>query len=118
MARRRLIALNGSAGAVVAITATQASRKVYIREDEAAAAQGLTYQTPDDAFTATYTVGVPGGPDQQQISLPMAPSGTMIPGPLLGLPAQSGFYNRPADTYIKLRSKSATATNVRVLEED
>lgn len=118
MARRRLIALNGSAGAYVAVLSTQASRKVFIREDEAAAAQGLTYQTPDDGFVATYTVGVPGTPDQQQVSLPMAPSGAHVPGPLLGLPAQTGFYTRPADTYIKLRSKSVTATTVRVLEED
>lgn len=118
MARRRLIAVNGSAGALVSVLSSQASSKVFVREDEAAAAQGLTYQLPDDGFTATYTVGVPGTPDQQQISLPMAPTGGSVNRPLLGLPAQSGFYNRSADTYLKLRSKTATATSVRVVEED
>lgn len=118
MARTRLIAVNGNAGAYVSVLSTQPSRKLFIREDEAGTAQGLTYQKPDDAFATTYTCGTPGQPDQPQISLPQAWTGVVIPGPLLGLPAQGGFYNRPADTYIKLRSKTVTATSVRVVEED
>ncbi len=122
MPATRLIALNGSGGAFVAVLSTIPARRVMVREDEAAASVGLQFQKPDDNFTNLYTVGVVGTPDQQQIVLP-DPVVTSLRGAgrLLGLPAQgsAGAFNyRAADTYIKLRSKAAGATTVRVVEEE
>lgn len=117
-----LVALNGSAGAFVSVPATIAARYVRIREDEAATAQGLAYKLPNDNFTATFTVGVPSSPNLPQIEL-----GSLVAiqdggGAVLGQPAQntangvSAFNYRAADNYIQLRSKTATATTVRVEE--
>lgn len=120
MPATRLITLNAAAGAFTAITSTVAARRVYAREDEAVAAQGLEYQKPDDGFVNTYVVGTPGSPDSQQIILP-DPVGPALPGQgrLLGMPAQgqSGAFNfRAADTYMKVKSKGAGSNVLRLVE--
>jgi hypothetical protein len=118
----RLIALNNNAGAYVAIVSTIPSRRVFIREDESvAAAQGLQYQKPEDGFVQAFVVGTPGAPDQAQIALPDAGGVLSVIGRLLGMPVQNGvgnFNSRAADTYIKIKSKTATVTSVRVLEAE
>lgn len=114
----RLIDVNGSAGAYVSISATLPCIYVEIREDEAGTAQGLTYQLPGDAFATTYTVGTPSTPDAPQIKLGQV-SAPHRQGPVLGWPEQniggSGEV-RAATVLIKVRSKTGTATKVRVTE--
>ncbi len=62
MAHTRLITLNGSGGAFVAVSATQVTRRVEIIEDGSAnggTGQGLAYQFNDGSstpFTTTYTI--------------------------------------------------------------
>lgn len=114
--QEQFVNLNGNAGAFTPIPAPMATRYFTVREDEAGAAtQGLQAQFPDDGFTQTYTYGPPGSPDQPQIS-----RGHIAmnhgKGPVLGYPQySSGGQTRPADVLIKLRSKSATATTVRIV---
>jgi hypothetical protein len=109
----RLIALNGSAGAFTAIPAAMAARAVQIVEDDSVAGQGLEAQFPGDGYatTDTYAAGTP----------------ISIVGPgrdgLAGLPEQNAadptaFNHRAADVYCKLRSATATATTVRVVETE
>lgn len=109
----RLIALNGSAGAFTAIPAAMAARAVQIVEDDSVAGQGLEAQFPGDGYTTTgtYAAGTP----------------ISIVGPgrdgLAGLPEQNAanpgaFNHRAADVYCKLRSATATATTVRVVETE
>jgi hypothetical protein len=110
----RLIALNGSAGAFTAIPAAIPARGVQIVEDDSVAGQGLEAQFPGDGYTttSTYAAGTP----------------ISIIGPgrdgLAGLPEQNaangvGAFNyRAADVYCKLRSATATATSVRVVETE
>lgn len=120
MPATRLIALNNSGGAFVAVLSTIPSRRVYIREDESVTSKGLQYQKPDDNFTQIYMVGTPGTPDQQQITLPDPSMPLAGQGRLLGMPAQGtvGAFNRTAATQlITLRSKDGVAgTSVRVVE--
>lgn len=121
MSKTRLITLNGNGGPMTAVLATIWSRRVTVREDEAAAATGLQYQKPDDSFTNTYTVGTPGSPDQPQIDLGNQVARGRGEGPILGGPAQgtSGQFNfRAADTLFKAQGKGAGATTIRVVEED
>ena len=122
MPNTRLVDVNGSGGDYVEIKATQACRGLLIREDEGAAAQGLTYTLPGDGFTQVYTVSTPSTPDAPQIALPDPITHSHLPtGALLGLPAQGdvGAHNaRTADILIKLSSTTATATKVRVMELD
>lgn len=121
MPAHRLIALNNNAGAFVAVVSTIHARRAYVREDESVTSKGLQYQIPDDGFVNTYTVGTPGTPDQQQISLP-DPANVGLRGNarLIGAPAQGvvGAFNRiAATTLINLRSKDGAAgTTVRVVE--
>jgi hypothetical protein len=62
MAHTRLITLNGSGGAFVAVSATQVTRRVEIIEDGSAnggTGQGIAYQFNDGSatpFTTTYTI--------------------------------------------------------------
>lgn len=121
MAKTRLINLNGSGGAFVAVSATQVTRRVEIIEDGSANAgvgQGLAYQFNDgviDPFTTTYTIE----PQSEPIIL-----GTPIPqgagyGMVIGTPPDaSGGYTIPATLLINLPSASASATVVRVTELD
>ncbi len=121
MAHTRLIALNGSGGAFVAVSATQVTRRVEVIEDGSANAgigQGLQYQFSDGStlpFTTVYTIE----PQSEPIVL-----GTPIPqgagfGLVLGTPPDnSGGYSIPATLLINLRSASASSTIVRVTEFD
>jgi hypothetical protein len=121
MPASRLIALNNNAGAFVDVLSTIPARRVYVREDESVTSKGLQYLKPDDNFATTYTVGTPGTPDQQQITLPdPANIGLRGNGRLIGMPAQGqvGAFNRIAATKLcSLRSKDGVAgTTVRVVE--
>lgn len=119
MPKTTLYNLNGSGGAFTAIPSTIPARRVEIREDESVAPQGLQYQKPEDNFTAVFVCGTPAGPDQPQIVLGNVVAHGHGRGNLLGLPAQNtGGSSIPATTYIKVKSKSATATTVRVTETE
>lgn len=113
MAVTRLVAVNGDGGAYVSIAATIPARAVQIVEDDSVAGQGLEAQFPGDGYatTDTYAAGTP----------------ISIVGPgrdgLAGLPEQNAadptaFNHRAADVYCKLRSATATATTVRVVETE
>jgi hypothetical protein len=121
MAHTRLITLNGSAGAFVAVSATQVTRRVEVIEDGSAnggTGQGIAYQFNDGSatpFTTTYTIE----PQSEPIVL-----GTPIPqggGYALTLgtpPDNSGGYSLAATLLINLRSASTNTTIVRVTEFD
>ena len=121
MAHTRLISLNGSGGAFVAVSATQVTRRVEVIEDGSAnggTGQGLAYQFNDGSntpFTTTYTIE----PQSEPIVL-----GSPVPqgsgyGLVLGAPAdQSGGYTLAATLLVNLRSASANNTIVRVTEFD
>jgi len=116
--QEQLVAVNGSGGAYVSVPAPMFTRMFTVREDEAGTPQGLTYQLPDDNFVNTYTVGTPGSPDQPQITRGHVSMTGNAMAPLLGLPTQTGLQARAADTLIKLRSKTVTATSVRIVFYD
>ncbi|PYP83000.1 MAG: hypothetical protein DMG65_25245 [Candidatus Angelobacter sp. Gp1-AA117] len=117
MPKTTLISLNANTGAFTTITASIPARRVEIREDESVTAQGLQYQKPDDNFTATFNVGTPAGPDQPQIVLGNPIATGHGSSPLLGLPAQNtGGSSTPATTYLKVRSRTASTTTIRVVE--
>ena len=121
MAHTRLINLNGSAGAFVAVSATQVTRRVEIIEDGSAnggTGQGLAYQFNDGSstpFTTTYTIE----PQSEPIVL-----GAPIPqqhgyGLVIGTPPDnSGGYAIAATLLINLKSALTSATIVRVTEFD
>ena len=117
MPKTTLYPLNTNAGAFTSIPSTIPARRVEVREDDSATTQGLQYQKPDDNFTATYNVGTSGSPDQPQIVLGNPVAQGHGASPLLGLPAQStGGSSIPATTYLKVRSRTATTTTIRVVE--
>src|SRR5215471_18174688 len=117
MPKTSLYNLNNNAGGFTAIPSTIPARRVEVREDESGTSQGLQYQKPDDNFTNTYNVGTPAGPDQPQIVLGNVVGHLKGRGNLLGLPAQTtGGSSIPATTYLKIRSRTATITTVRVVE--
>jgi hypothetical protein len=120
--KRTIYAINAAGGAIVAIPATAASRKVVITEcppgggtfnDANFAPQGLNYQLPNDGFVTIY---------------PLLPADSLVlgnliaegkgAGPLQGYPAQQdpGGRTIPAFIYAKIISATATATQVMVLE--
>ena len=121
MAHTRLISLNSSAGAFIAVSATQVTRRVEVIEDGSAnggTGQGLAYQFNDGSatpFATTYTIE----PQSEPIVL-----GTPVPqgggyALTLGIPADnSGGYSLAATLLINLRSASANTTIVRVTEFD
>src|ERR1700743_2590657 len=121
MAHTRLISLNGSGGAFVAVSATQVTRRVEIIEDGSAnggVGQGLAYQFNDGSttpFTTTYTIE----PQSEPIILatPVAEgSGHAL---VLGTPAdKAGGYSLSATLLINLKSASTNSTVVRVTEFD
>lgn len=110
----RLIALNANSGAYTQITATIPARTVEIVEDGSVPAQGLEAQFPGDGFGVT---------DTYAASVPIELTGAGRDGNL-GLPVQNsangaGAFNyRAADVYCQLRSATATATTVRVVESE
>ena len=121
MAHTRLITLNGSAGAFVAVSATQVTRRLEVIEDGSAnggTGQGVAYQFNDGSatpFTTIYTIE----PQYEPIVL-----GTPIPqgrgyAMTLGTPPDnSGGYALAATLLINLRSASTSTTVVRVTEFD
>jgi hypothetical protein len=121
MAHTRLITLNGSAGAFVAVSATQVTRRLEVIEDGSAnggTGQGVAYQFNDGSatpFTTIYTIE----PQSEPIVL-----GTPIPqgrgyAMTLGTPPDnSGGYALAATLLINLRSASTSTTVVRVTEFD
>jgi hypothetical protein len=121
MAHTRLITLNGSAGAFVAVSATQVTRRVEIIEDFSANAgvgQGLQYKF-DDGSTTPFTTIYSVAPQTEPIIL-----GAPIPqGAGYGLvighgPDASGGYTLAATLLIDLRSATTTGTIARVTEFD
>jgi hypothetical protein len=116
MQKRRLVALNGNGGAFTDILATIPCRRVEIREDEAAAPTGLIFQTMEDNFVGTYTVGAPTSPDPQIRLGNAIPQGSGS-GPMLGYPPQTiGGKVVAADKLLSLKGKAAGATSVWVIE--
>ena len=119
MPKTSLYNLNNNAGAFTAIPSTIPARRVEVREDESGTSQGLQYQKPDDNFTNTYNVGPVAGPDQAQIVLGNVIGHLGGRGNLLGLPAQNtGGSSIAATTYLKVRSRSASTTTIRVVETE
>jgi hypothetical protein len=121
MARTRLITLNGSAGAFIAVSATQVTRRVEIIEDGSAnggVGQGIAYQFNDGSptpFTTIYTIE----PQTEPIILGSPVAQGMGYSPVLGTPAdKSGGYSLNATLLINLRSASTSSTVVRVTEFD
>lgn len=113
--RTRLIAINISSGALVAILATGPTCSIEVREDDLAAAVGFAYQTPDDNFATLNTLATTSEP----LQLPNV-SRYPMHGPLRGMNAQGtagAFYFRAADTLLKAISKAA-ATTLRFIEND
>src|SRR5579864_9530233 len=117
MSRTTLYNLNNNAGAFTPIPSTIPARRVEVREDESVTPQGLQYQKPDDNFTATYNVDSPAGPGQPQIVPGNVVAHGQGYGSLLGVPAQSiGGASIPATTYLKVCSRTAAVTTIRVVE--
>lgn len=109
----RLVAVNGSGGAFVSILASIPCRRMEIIEDDSVTAQGLDYQLPNDNFATTFDVTAAHEP----IVLGNVVAAGHGAGPVLGYPAQrTAGESIAADTVIKLRSKTVTATTVRVTE--
>jgi len=120
MPKTTLVTLNGNAGAFTSINSTIPARRVEIVEDQSVSPQGLIYQLPDDNFTNSYQVAVPGSPDAPQIILGNKESQGRGQGPILGLPQQTpGGQTIPATTYIKVKSAGVGGGNkIRVTEYD
>jgi len=119
MPKTTLYSLNNNAGAFTSIPSTIPSRRVEVREDESVTAAGLQYQKPDDNFTNTYNCGTPAGPDQPQIVLGNIVAHGHGYGTLLGVPAQNtGGSSFPATVYLKVRSRTAATTTIRVVEHE
>jgi hypothetical protein len=121
MAHTRLITLNASGGAFVAVSATQVTRRVEIIEDGSAnggTGQGIAYQFNDGSatpFTTTYTIE----PQSEPIVLGTPVAQGAGYGLVLGVPPdKSGGYSLAATLLINLKSASANTTIVRVTEFD
>lgn len=125
--KERFVAVNGSAGAVVEISATAWARRVEIVEQPlpstyaggAFTSQGCKYERPavNNVYSAVFTPNgdlVPG--ETLSLSEPtLANSGF---GGLIGRTAQKDANNQTiaATSYLKIISASVTATTVRVRE--
>lgn len=117
--KEKMVAVNGSGGAYVSITADWACRGLEVVEAPDPAtydgtnfnAQGLTYQLPTDAFATTLAVE-PGEPINRGNRIA---EGNGF-GPLLGGPAQNtpGGQVIAATVLLKVRSATATGTQVKV----
>jgi hypothetical protein len=121
MAHTRLITLNASGGAFVAVSATQVTRRVEIIEDGSANAgvgQGIAYQFNDGSatpFTTIYTIEPQSEPIILGTPIPQGAGYAMVIGTP---PDRSGGYSIAATLLINLRSASATSTIARVTEFD
>jgi hypothetical protein len=121
MAHTRLITLNGSAGAYVAVSATQVTRRVEVIEDGSAnggTGQGIAYQFNDGSaapFTTTYTIEPQSEPIVLGSPIPQGGGYALTIGTP---PDNSGGYALAATLLINLRSASTNTTIVRVTEFD
>jgi hypothetical protein len=124
MAKTRLIAVNGSGGAFVAVSATSVTRRVEIIEDGSANAgvgQGLQIQFDDGFGTVPNVPNTANTYTVEPVSEPFT-LGEPIPqgagyGRVIGTPPDnSGGYSIPATPLANVRSASATATIIRVNE--
>jgi hypothetical protein len=121
MAHTRLITLNGSAGAFVAVSATQVTRRVEVIEDGSANAgtgQGIAYQFNDGSatpFTTIYIVEPQSEPVVLGTPIPQGGGYALVVGTP---PDNSGGYALAATLLINLRSASTSSTVVRVTEFD
>ena len=121
MAHTRLITLNGSAGAYVAVSATQVTRRVEVIEDGSAnggTGQGIAYQFNDGSatpFTTTYTIEPQSEPIVLGSPIPQGGGYALTIGTP---PDNSGGYALAATLLINLRSAGTNTTIVRVTEFD
>ena len=121
MAHTRLITLNGSAGAFVAVSATQVTRRVEVIEDGSAnggTGQGVAYQFNDGSatpFTTTYTIEPQSEPIVLGSPIPQGGGYALTIGTP---PDNSGGYALAATLLLNLRSASTNSTIVRVTEFD
>src|SRR5271169_2894754 len=113
---RRLIAVNGSAGAYVLVSASQGSFG-YVEITEAPSepytgtftAQGINYQRADENYANTY---------------PLPPGGILQIGDAIKKDGHVGISSftypdgvvRPATPYVKVLSATATATAIQISE--
>lgn len=113
---RRLIALNGSGGAFIVISASIFAGYVEIVEVPAEpysggafTGEGTNYQRADENYANTYPL-VPGGILQI--------GDAILKNRSVGVPGftQSDGTARPATPYFKMKSASANATNVQITE--
>lgn len=109
MSVTRLIAVNGNAGAWTSIAATIPAHSVQIVEDASAGGgQGLEVQFAADNFAVT---------DQYAAGQAVGITGPGYDG-VLGYGPGGKFDGSAADVYCKVRSATATATTVRVVETE
>ena len=104
----RLINVNGDGGAFTAIVATIPSHTVQLVEDASVTGQGLQVQFPGDGYATTDTY-----PAGQPVEL----QGHGHDG-LLGYSAGGTSPAAAAATYCLVRSATANATTVRVVERE
>jgi hypothetical protein len=113
--RSRLIAINATGGALVAILATGPTCSIEVREDDLAAATGFAYQSAEDNFATLNTLATTSEP----LQIPNVGRYPMH-GPLLGLNAQgvAGAFNFTAATTLLKAISKAGATTLRFIEND
>jgi hypothetical protein len=109
----RKIPLNAAGGAQVVVLATICSRRVEVVEDGGTAAQGFTYQRPEDGFTGTFQL--PSATSQVPPGLVL---GNIVghgnnQGGMIGVGPQP---NAAATTLLKATSASATPNAINVNE--
>lgn len=111
MPKTRLIAVNNNAGAYTVVPSTIPCHTVEIVEDGSVTAQGLEIQFPGDSYgtTDTYTPG-------QTVILTGHGQQGVLGYPEQGVNGQPSY--RAADNYCQVRSATATATTIRVVEQD
>lgn len=112
------IAVNGSAGAFIALSATQWSRQVIIMEDPvnapAGVLQGLQYQLQSENFLKTHSLAAG---ETLTLGNTIAIQGGK--GSIVGMPAQTiGGQTISATVLAKVKSLTVTGTAVRVQEMD
>ena len=94
-----------------AIPALQFARLVKIWEDATGTQSGLAVKFPDDNFTAVISYA----PAQYPIVLGNETAQGHGHGPLIGIPAQTGYPVKAASTYVQIAALAGTT--VIVVEE-
>lgn len=102
------------AASYTSIPALRFSRRVEIEEDANGGTQsGLLVKFPDDNFTNV--IGY--SPDQQPVILGSVPAEGKGAGPLIGIPAQSGYPAKSANVYCMIQALTGD-TVIHVTEWD